>query len=71
MKNLLERLKPEHKAKLDIESEKYPFSTSLLLKNLKTQSFYVDLRYGDVATLINVLDLKEYNPLTISELFES
>lgn len=71
MKTLYDRLKPEYKIRLDQEAEKFPFSTNLLMSNLKTMHFYVDLRYGDIAILINHLNLKEYNPLTIDNLFQN
>lgn len=71
MKTLYDRLKPEYKTLLDQEAEKFPFSTNLLMSNLKTMHFYVDLRYGDVCILINHLNLKEYNPLTIDNLFQN
>ena len=69
MKRLYDRLKPEYKTLLDQEAKKYPFLSNSLMTSLKEVEFYVDLRYGDVCILINHLNLKDYSPLTVDNLF--
>jgi hypothetical protein len=71
MKTLLERLKPEHKAKLDVEAEKYPAMARSIMQELKTKHVILDLSYGCVATMSNMLLLDNLNIDTIMDLFDN
>jgi len=70
MKTLFERLKPEYKAILESEGEKYPTSVNQLTDKLKSESVWTELTYGDIAMLVSHLNLKSYEPVTIANLFE-
>lgn len=55
MKNLLERLKPEYKAALELEAATYP-NTIRHLKEALTKNFAVtNLLYGDVVNLTSAV----------------
>lgn len=71
MKKLFERLKPEYKAILESEGVKYPTSVNRLTDKLKSEVVWTELTYGEVSMLVTYLNLKSYNPVTISNLFES
>ena len=51
MKTLYERLKPEYKDVLNNERDNYPHTASDIEKQLKSNKFVVDLRYGLLITL--------------------
>ena len=51
MKSLYENLKPEVKAKLYSQNEEYQSSIRIIVKNLKNNNFYTDLRITDVQAL--------------------
>lgn len=71
MRTLFERLKPEYKAMLESEGVKYPKSVNWLTDKLKSEVVWTQLTYGEIAMLVSYLSLKDYNPLTIANLFES
>ena len=71
MKNLFERLKPEHKAKLDIQAIDYPNAVKSAIKELTSEYSILDLRFGTVQSLAMYLNLKNANIDTILNLFES
>jgi hypothetical protein len=71
MNSLLERLKPEYKAKLDEQAKAYPSAVASFIQELKDESFVMDLKYGTAVSLTNFLNLPDYNFVTISNLFES
>jgi hypothetical protein len=71
MKNLLERLKPEHKAKLKDQGKEYPHAIKAFFEELKNESFVMDITFGTAVSLSNFLELPNYDFVTISNLFES
>jgi len=71
MKTLYERLKPEHKAKLDNASKVYPNAVKLALKELTSEHSILDLRFGTVQVIAMYLDLKSADISNILDLFES
>ena len=71
MKTLLDKLKPEHKAKLEAEKELYGIAIDLTLKDLSENELYLKLSYLTINSLAVFLELKDYSPKTISQLFES
>lgn len=71
MRTLYERLKPEYKAMLESEGEKYPTSVNRLTDKLKSEAVWTELTYGEVSMLVTYLNLKSYNPVTIANLFQS
>jgi len=56
MTSLLDRLKVEYLEKLVDNREKYPNLVASVEQALKEQEFFVNLRYGDCADLISVID---------------
>jgi len=71
MKNLYERLKSEHKAKLDNASKVYPNAVKLALKELTSEHSILDLRLGTVQVIAMFLDLKSADISNILDLFEA
>lgn len=53
---LFERLKPEVKAKLDKNKEKYAASIEMIYKSLKEKVFYRDLTIDDVHNIYTFTD---------------
>ena len=52
MKNLYDRLKPKIRKSIQDDLKRYPTSTTLLIKNLKKNSFWQDLNVNDVQKVI-------------------
>lgn len=52
---LYERLKPSLRDQLDDVKAEYPNMHDSLITALKVNEFYVDLKYGDVITLQDLL----------------
>jgi hypothetical protein len=71
MKTLFDRLKPEHKAKLDEQAKDYPNAITASIKELTSEYSILDLRFGTVQFLAMYLNLKSANIDTILNLFES
>jgi len=71
MRNLLQRLKPEHKAKLDEQFMSYPNAIRAAVEELKKETSILDLRYGTAVTLQMYLNLKSADITEILNLFES
>ena len=69
MSNLYERLKPEYKAILDQQFKLYPNAIKAAVEELKNTHYVMDLKYGTVVSLSNFLGLRDYNFVTISDLF--
>ena len=69
MKTLYERLKPEHKDALTDEAVNFPSSIGNLVMSLMTLNAVSDITYFQVGLLVNHLNLKGYDPLTIYDLF--
>lgn len=59
MTNLLDRLKIEYLEKLVEKREQYPSLVASIEEALKAEQFFVNLRYGDCADLISVIDFKK------------
>lgn len=53
MKNLFDKLKPEIKAAIEVDLEKYPNSTSALVNHLKDTHYVTDLKYGEALKLMS------------------
>ena len=58
MTNLLDRLKIEYLEKLVEKREQYPNLVASVEQALKKQEFFVNLRYGDCADLVSVIDYR-------------
>ena len=71
MNNLYERLKPEVFAKLQEQGEEYPFAVASFMEEFRNANFVMDLKYGTAVSLSNFLRLKNYDFVSISNLFES
>ena len=71
MKNLYDRLKSEHYATLAKERKLYPNTINALIGELESHISFPDLAYGDIATLVRHLGLRDYNPSAISKLFNN
>lgn len=71
MRNLFERLKPEHLKKLNEIGDLYPATKIGLISALELNNFWADLSYSNIFALISHLDLYDYSPHTIESLFEN
>ena len=59
MPNLFERLKPEAKAIIEGQADKYPLSVSAILKQMKSNHFIEELQYSSVMWLARDSKLRE------------
>jgi hypothetical protein len=66
--NLLERLKPEFKERLD--SQKYPLTYEGIIGSLTENDYYTQLTIGEVVTLFQHLNL-DLNISNLNTLFIS
>jgi hypothetical protein len=71
MKTLFERLKPEHKAKLELGAQKYPAIVKSIVDELKSNHAILCLSYGCIGLMTNELELPNSNLDTIMNLFEA
>jgi len=71
MRNLFERLKPEHIQKLKEAQTEYPGTIPSLFLELKSNNFWCDLTYSWAFLLVSHLDLYDYSPETIENLFQN
>ena len=71
MRNLFERLKPEHLEKLNEIGHLYPATKIVLFSALKSNNFWSDLTYSCIFTLLNYLDIYDYSPHTIQSIFDN
>lgn len=72
MNNLLERLKPEFQAKLKEATKDYDEIFVIMVnRELNQKEHWHDLTYFSIVELVNWLELPDYNPSTIDELFEN
>jgi hypothetical protein len=71
MRNLFERLKPEHIQKLEEAQTLYPATIPNLFLELELNTFWADLTYSCVFTLVSYLDLYDYSPCAIENLFDN
>ena len=58
MKNLLERLTPEVKTKLDLLKEQYPYTASNIIKTLETNTKIYDLNFLTMSLMQKFLSVK-------------
>lgn len=65
MRNLLDRLKPEYKAKLKQLESTYPATIEEIYSNLTKFNFYTELRFGTAAVLCSLLDVTLSNFLDL------
>ena len=70
MKNLYDRLSPENQDKLKQEFEKFPNTINTLIDELKSNVSYIELTYYTIGMLVSLLNLENYGPIAISEIFE-
>ena len=68
--NLLERLSPEHLEVLKAEEKKFPNSIKNLRTELANNNHWIDLTYQSIHTLYLHLNLKDYSPTSINNLFD-
>jgi len=71
MRNLFEKLKPEHIQKLEESKNLYPSTIFFLIIELEKNTFWADLTYSCIFTLLTHLDLYDYSPTTIQNLFDN
>jgi len=71
MNSLFDRLKPEYKATLESQADLYPFAVASFMEEFRNANFVMDLKYGTAVSLSNFLRLKNYDFVSISNLFES
>ena len=69
MRNLYQRLKPEHREKLDKISEIYPFTHEEIAKELAKTAFWTELKIGIVGTLFSHLGLV-FSIQTLTDIFD-
>jgi hypothetical protein len=62
---LLDRLKPEYRVKLDSIKKRYPSTYKSIIKSLKDNNFYTELKVGEATSLLQHLDLNLSNLTTI------
>jgi len=65
--NLLERLKPEHRVKLNELEESYPSTIGIIKRELEETDFWIDLRFQcaiDICSMFNI-ELSQYNIATL------
>lgn len=71
MRNLFERLKPEHVQKLNEIEDLYPATKIGLISALESNNFWADLSYSSIFALLHHLEIHDYSPTTIENLFEN
>ena len=69
MKNLFSRLKPEYLERLEIEREVFLATLDSLFIELKKVTNWIDLSYSSICILKVHLDLPDYSPNSIDEIF--
>jgi hypothetical protein len=65
MENLLQRLKPELKTKIEQDLDLYPALVGELLEELKNKSFINDVKY------MYIVDLEKFYRLTYGEFWKT
>ena len=69
MKTLLDRLKDEHVIVLHHLGDQFPHTIDAVFEALKENTRWTDLTYETICILNNDLELPDYSPSTISNLF--
>ena len=67
--SLYDKLRPEHKEKLQKELEVYPTITEMFIKRLKNLDYPIGLQMQDMITLSGIIDM-ECKPLNFFNYFE-
>jgi hypothetical protein len=67
--SLLERLKPKYLKMLKDEEVKYPYSAKYMQNKLASTNYWADLEYGTVINLFTFLQLFDYTPASLDNLF--
>lgn len=70
MKNLFERLKPEHKITLDQKFNPYPHTKQTFENGLKNKRYISDLEFETVTRLSEVLGISKVSFSDIYDMFE-
>ena len=68
--SLLERMSQEHLEMLKVEEQRFPTTIKNLRSELANNTHWIELSYQSIHTLYLHLDLKDYSPSTISNLFD-
>jgi len=71
MKTLIERMKSGHRETLSASEKSYPNTFYTVMEELRTKSFWTQLSYETVSTLVTHLGLKGYDPCYVADVFES
>jgi hypothetical protein len=69
METLIEILEPEVKYKLERIEELYPNTINSIIGELEKRHHYSELSYDCIMDLVCYLELKDYDPMTIKNLF--
>ena len=69
METLIEILEPEVKYKLERIEELYPNTINSIIRELEKRHHYSELSYDCIMDLVCYLELKDYDPMTIKNLF--
>ena len=67
--SLYDKLRPEHKEKLQKELEVYPTITEMFIKRLKNIDYPIQLQMGDMIALSGIL-VMECKPMNFFNYFE-
>lgn len=67
--SLYDKLRPEHKEKLQKELELYPTMTEMFIKRIKRIDHPISLEMGDMITLSGILEI-ECKPINFFNYFE-
>lgn len=71
MKTLFERLKPEFKIQMETSKVYYYEMITQVFTELRNSKNWIDLPYWVICDLVAFFELADYNPSTISNLFEN
>ena len=71
MRNLFERLKPEHLQTLKDLEYLYPYTIPGIFEDLESNNFWFEFPYSFLFTLLNHLEIYDYSPTAIESLFEN
>lgn len=71
MRNLFNRLTLEHQERLEELCEEYPNTVSYIKYELINNLYWSELKYNTAITLVIFLDLYDYSPSTIENLFNN
>lgn len=69
METLLDRLKPEYKAELELSKESYPVTVEEIESNLLGSNTILNIKYGIILALLSFATKKVLNFDNVSDLF--